>query len=293
MLATLCIFVEYIPGKSRPYALGGQKYAHHLTRTLNDFAAPPQDRENSAVKGKKLTYPSLPGKDSLFKTFGAYLPDSLVRRRVRILGNVANSLFKAEVPDKASSIVEERDLVSGKKLLELGYLNDVSYQDLVNFRLNGFTNWRFESVEPILSTHVADQAGGGEETIECADSPLRSGADWEELESSGLSAITVEVESLLEGRVDATLREFRKSYPEGSLVLRVADGNQLPISADPVEGALLSRHLIVAGEFGVAQTAHIFGFGNAQAATEGVQKVAEYPSEFGIWVYPFTPAHEL
>ncbi len=117
-----------------------QKAGHVLTLFANHLTAGPKDADALRSTGKNLHYPKIPAVADLFNSYGAWLPDTLVRRHAVLLGGVTNKLFDMDMPPSLGYILEERDFLTGRLQVEMAEVNDLSYQDLVDLRRRGMVD---------------------------------------------------------------------------------------------------------------------------------------------------------
>ena len=112
--------------------------------------------------GGELKYPDVPGRTDLFNTFGAYLPDKLVSRDIILQGNTVNLAIDADMPDKLTTIVTERDILRDRAVFENAVIEDVSQEEIVNLRRIGFKSFTLR-VRDQLQLHTNE---GSEEEHE-------------------------------------------------------------------------------------------------------------------------------
>ena len=214
-----------------------QKAGHTLSRLANRFLTSGPSQSSLKKKGEELKYPDVPGRTDLFNSFGAYLPDKLVSRDIILQGNTVNLAIDADMPDKLTTIVAERDILRDRAVFETAVIEDVSQDDIVNLRRIGFRSFKLR---------VRDQ-------IE-----FHADASTEEAQEAPIPPQT---------RVDESLQQ---RLLESSKMLRKHDGTvQLSVlyfpksvevvSIEAFEGLLQeARKIVSVGEFGYKSSAYIF-----------------------------------
>lgn len=108
-----------------------------LTRYANSFSADIAAQRTMTGAGKSLDFPKPADKAKLFQTFGAYLPDHLVERSMRIQGLVGKKVLALDLHDRFTFIASETDLLTGRSTLELGGADRISWNDIVEIRRQG------------------------------------------------------------------------------------------------------------------------------------------------------------
>lgn len=135
---------------------GNQKIGHVLTRFLNEFVASQSGRTAMRKAGSDHENPTVPGRENLSATFGAWLPDHLVKRTAVFRGDVSNKLMKlARYPD-VQAMLTERDLDTRRLHAEMGIAKNITWDDMVRLRTQGESTYELSTV--VLPT-LDDDAG--------------------------------------------------------------------------------------------------------------------------------------
>lgn len=136
---------------------GRQRTTAVLTRFANRFATSEAGRQKMAEEGSKLTNPDIAGRSELFTTYGAYLPDHLVRRTLLLSNNVTNKVVDLDLYQKVGCMLAEHDLHTGRLRLELGELPGITWKDLVTLRESGVVGARIEvAKKPAVDPEAAE-----------------------------------------------------------------------------------------------------------------------------------------
>lgn len=114
-----------------------QKFGHVLTRFLNTFGATELGRTEMRRLGSEHKNPEVPGRSDLFRSFGGYLPDSLVSRSVTFSSNVNTRVMLLGDYSRVDAVMTERDHVSGRLRAERAYVNQLTWDDMVKLRRHG------------------------------------------------------------------------------------------------------------------------------------------------------------
>ena len=114
-----------------------QRAAAVLTRYVNSFSADIEALRKMTDAGKALKFPNPADKNKLFQQFGAYLPDHLVLRSMRIQGLVGKKVLALDLHDRFAFIASETDLLTDKSTLELGGAEGIVWDDIVEVRRQG------------------------------------------------------------------------------------------------------------------------------------------------------------
>lgn len=120
--------------------------AAQLTNLASDFAASHNGRRQSAKTGKELGFPDPADRSKLFETFGAYLPDHLVRRSTTIHGLVGKKVLAVEGHDQLGLVLSDVDLLTGRTTAELGRMVDITWDDMVRIRRSGLLGFVYTAV---------------------------------------------------------------------------------------------------------------------------------------------------
>lgn len=224
----------------------GQKIGHVLTRYGNNLLSSRQQRNNMRSAGKAARYPASPPQGSLPERYAGFLPDKLVKRKVRLSRDLINAQFTADVPDRMTYVIEDRNLLTGRAHLEGAALEDVTLADLAAFRRAGLLGLQVTgSIRPPSNEDELDAAT----------------TDPTDVEELAENAIDASVSQAATSRVDAVIEEHLKKYPTGSvLVEHSADPYHEFVDEALLEGAKTARRIVAAGEFGATVCTRIYGY---------------------------------
>lgn len=228
----------------------GQKIGHQLTLLGNEFLSSPAERNALAQRGKALLFPKIPGAKDLFNSVGAFLPDHLVTRDIEFTGNVTNSLVLAEAPDRSIHILEDRDLIKGRAVFEVGTIEDATWDDFVRLRKAGLSNWQIKNLRR-LNSDVA--------VIDHFDAES-------DLEEEAISIANQHVFVALEKRLYTLQQQFHSAHPDGVLLLERSSSSLSEDIPEWLRSSVFARRIVSAGEFGIRSTVRAFGFDNLSAA---------------------------
>ena len=224
----------------------GQKIGHILTRYGNNLLSSRQQRNTMRAAGKAARYPSSASHESLPERYAGFLPDKLVKREVRLSRDLINAQFTADLPDRMTYVIEDRNLLTGRAHLEGAALEDVTLADLAAFRRAGLLGLQ---VTGTIQLPV---------TVDELDPSSTDPTDVEELAENAISATVSQAATM---RVDAVIEEHLKKYPTGSvLVEHAADPYHEFVDEALLEGAKTARRVVAAGEFGATVCARIYGY---------------------------------
>lgn len=221
-----------------------QKAGHTLSKRRNRFVLDKAARRRLAEQGAALKYArSLEGVN-FFAEYGGYLPDNLVRRKVMFTGDTVNKALKASLPSRTGAIVTERSLLDDKPIIEQGYLEDVSQEDLVKLRRSGLVN--FEVV-------AGATAGDRESSVD----PLQSSAD-----------------QLLTSRLRISAGAVRRKFPNCKLLIcvewgRTVTDEYLGLAVEPLD----YRRVVVAEQEGYRSGGLVIAFENWRDALEAYEMI--------------------
>lgn len=248
-----------------------QKAGHTLSKLANRFLTSEPALQKMAAEGSASPYPVVRGSGSLAREFSGYLPDHLVRRELVFRGNSVTKSRAADMPERVTSIVTDRDLISGKLLSEEGKIKDVRQADLVVLRDAGVTDFEVRG-----TVHPAEQSDSG---VGFIDEKL----------------VELEVEQRVEGLLLERLRYAAKRLSEqvGSLhYVVVSSRGESSACEDHLRacGATALRRIVATGEFGVSMVAYLVGFDSARAAIQTLNTLAVQKAADGVFLMNEEPA---
>ena len=166
----------------------------------------------------------------------------MVKRDIVFSGDTVNKSRVADTPHRVSTILTERDLLTGKALAEEGSIEDVTFEDFVTFRQLGVADFTVKS-------------------------HLRNDGEAKPPESDGNSitdegAIRSRVRDMVMKRIDVTVA--RINITEESrlhFVLVFFEDGLKGSEGDLVEGnPQVVRRVICTGQFGFNTTAYLLGY---------------------------------
>lgn len=114
-----------------------QRGAAQLTKLASTISASTEGRKSLADAGRTLPFPQAADRSALFETFGAYLPDHLVRRRTTVTSLVGKKVLALDAHDRLRVVLSDTDLLSGTTTSEIGVLEDFSWDDMAKARTLG------------------------------------------------------------------------------------------------------------------------------------------------------------
>ena len=237
-----------------------QRAAAILTRYANTFSANFNGLKVITEKGKALNFPAPADKLRLSETFGAYLPDHLVRRSATIQGLVGKKILAFDFHDRFDFIVAETDLLTDRSTLELGGVSGMTWDDIVAVRKSGFTGFTYTAkIGPEFGIDAASTKAGHFEAGE-------------------------DVTDIMNSRMVALLERARKSSP--SAVLVNIDGEYITLdSLQKVTGLVSAHHLSVNLEPVTRISRLLIGFSSETNARAFIEKDDIPPSSWSI-VFP-------
>lgn len=169
-----------------------QRAAAILTRYANTFSADFNGLKVITEKGKDLHYPSSADKRRLPQTFGAYLPDHLVRRETTVTGLVGKKVLALDLHDRFSFIVAEIDLLTDRSTLELGGVAGVTWDDIVAIRKSGFPGFEYSAEVGSVATVIPDESETAASAVGVMNSRLI--ALMQRARKSAASAVLLDIE---------------------------------------------------------------------------------------------------
>lgn len=234
-----------------------QRAAAILTRYANTFSADFNGLKVITEKGKSLRFPAPADKLRLSETFGAYLPDHLVRRGATVQGLVGKKVLALDLHDRFTFIVAETDLFTDRSTLELGGISGVTWDDMVAVRKSGFPGFTYTAA-------VGPQIG-----IDAAR------AEPGQFETNG------DATGIMNSRMVALLGRARKSSP--SAVLLNIEGEHLALdSLQKVTGLVSAHHLSVNVEPQTRVSRLLLGFSSEKNARDFIETDDVPPSAWSI-----------
>lgn len=214
-----------------------QKAGHTLSQLANRFLTSGPSQSSLKKLGGELKYPDVPGRTDIFNTFGAYLPDKLVSRDIILQGNTVNLAIDADMPDKLTTIVTERDILRDRAVFENAVIEDVSQEEIVNLRRIGFKSFTLR-VRDQLQLHTNEGLEG---------------------EHDAPAVTQARVDESLQQRILTSSRSLHTQDGNVQLsVLYFPDSVEM-VAIDAFEGLLQeARKIVSVGEFGYKSSAYIF-----------------------------------
>lgn len=233
-----------------------QKAGHTLSCLGNRFLATETGVKEMANKGKSLKYPQVPGRESLFENFGAYLPDHLVSRELVLRGDTINQAMKTNMPERLGAIVTERDLVNDRGLFEEAIIKDTTQEDFVRLRMKGFAR-----VEARPIRYLPDLIEGKPKNAR------------EELLSRAMQ------------RLNSSKWHVREQFPGcPQLILYFKEGIPELLANEMLAGTLAVRRTIAVDEFGLKCAFFLFAFEGVAEMLQAMRHLKKkVPSATGFY----------
>ena len=234
-----------------------QKAGHTLSKLANRFLTSSRGFEAMAELGRDLPYPKTPGSKPLSPLFAGYLPDHLVKRDIVFSGNTVTKSRVADTPHRVSTILTERDLLTGKAVVEEGSIEDVKFEDFVTFRQLGVADFTVKS-------HLWSESEG-----------KASEHDDNSITDEGV--IRSRVTDMVMNRIDVTVARIQIAE-ESKLhfVLVFFEDGLKGSENDLVEGdPQVVRRVICTGQFGVNTTAYLLGYSSLTLAIQAMDTLTE------------------
>ena len=224
----------------------GQKIGHILTRYGNNLLCSRRQRIDMSTAGKDAKYPAGVPQAELHDHFAGFLPDKLVRRDVRIVRDVTNGLFAADMPHKMAYVLEDRNLLNRRAHFEGATLEGITLADLAKVRQAGLTGLQVTGT--VITEDGAADIEGESETVG-------------DIEQQAEDAVDRAVADAASARVDLVIEEHLRKFPTGSvLVEHDADPYHELGDETLLENAKSARRVVAAGEFGARTTVRIYGY---------------------------------
>lgn len=234
-----------------------QKAGHTLSKLANRFLTSSRGFEAMAALGRDLPYPKTPGSKPLSPLFAGYLPDHLVERDIVFSGNTVTKSRVADTPHRVSTILTERDLLTGRAVVEEGSIEDVKFEDFVTFRQLGVENF-------IVKSRLRHRSEG--ET---------SGSDGSPIPDEG--NIRSRVRGIVLDRIDATVAKIQiAEKTKLHFVLVFFEDGLKGSESDFVEGdPQIARRIIGTGQFGYNTSVYLFGYSTMTRAIQALDSLTE------------------
>lgn len=248
-----------------------QKAGHTLSKLANRFLTSKSGLEKMAVRGKASTYPVVRGSGALAREFSGYLPDHLVCRELVFRGNSVTKSRAADMPERVTSIVTDRDLINGKLVFEEGMIKEVRQADLVALRNAGITDFEVRG-----ALHLTRP---GEDSADFVDE----------------RSVELEVEQRLEGLLLKRLKFATEQVSEqiDSLYFVVVSSHgESPVFEDHLRASAptVLRRIVATGEFGVGAGAYLMGFESARLAMQMLNTMSVQETTAGVFLMNQDPA---
>ncbi|MGW9405385.1 glycosyltransferase family 2 protein [Arthrobacter sp. NPDC055585] len=213
-----------------------QRAAAILTRYANTFTADFNGIKAITEKGKTLHFPNPADKQKLAQTFGAFLPDHLVRRTGTVQGLVGKKILALDLHDRFSYIIAETDLLTDRSTLEMGGVSRLNWDDIVAIRQSGFTGFSYNAEVGTVAEPDTENAETGDEQAK-----------------------------VMNTRINAILQDARKASP--SAVLVNVEGEHLSLSdLRDAAGLLSAHHFSINAEPDSRVSRLLIGFSNEDKA---------------------------
>ena len=234
-----------------------QKAGHTLSKLANRFLTSAQGFDSMATLGRDLPYPKTPGSNALSLMYSGYLPDHLVTRDIVFSGNTVNKSRVADTPDRVSTILTERDLLTGRAIVEEGTIEGVKFEDFVAFRQLGVGDFR-------VKTRLLK---GDEKKLP----KYEEGAVLDE------SAIRSRIQGMVLERINKTVAQIRRAQESKLYFVVVFFENGLKGSeSDLLQGDLqVVRRIIGTGQFGLNTTVYLLGYSSLSLAIHALDRLTE------------------
>lgn len=248
-----------------------QKAGHTLSKLANRFLTSECGRRKMAEVGRNYAYPTVRGSGSLSHEFSGYLPDHLVFRELVFRGNSVAKSREADMPERVTSIVTDRNLLDGKLVFEEGKISDLRQSELVELRTAGVTD--FEVRGTVLRN----------EPSEC-DADL-----------TGHRSVESEIEHRIHGLLLERLRNAADQLSEQLrqlhfvVVFASENSSRLEDHLFASKPSAL-RRIIATGEFGISSRAYLLGFKSARLAMLTLNNMLDLESSAEAFLMDEAPA---
>ena len=234
-----------------------QKAGHTLSKLANRFLTSSRGFEAMVALGRDLPYPKTPGSKPLSPLFAGYLPDHLVKRDIVFSGNTVTKSRVADSPHRVSTILTERDLLTGRAVVEEGSIEDVKFEDFVTFRQLGVDDF-------IVKSHLRHGSEG--EACENGDSIINDEG-----------TIRSRVRDTVLDRIDATIAKIQIARDTKlHFVLAFFEDGLKGSESDLLDGdPQVARRIIGTGQFGYNMTVYLVGYSSMTRAIQALDKLTE------------------
>ncbi|WP_422115720.1 glycosyltransferase family 2 protein [Brachybacterium sp. UNK5269] len=248
---------------------GRQRTTSVLTRFANRFSTSEPGRRKMVEAGSELTTPVIAEAKDLFKAFGAYLPDHLIKRTLVLANNVTNKVVDLDLYQKVGSVLSETDMHTGKLRLELGELPGITWKDLVTLRTSGIIGTRLEATKR-TPEEVEDARAAALTAIAVAAPDLQDGVDafYAEVPSGSVRA-----RELVFERLEYHAAVLRKKSPTSLWLVAPVDAlddDELAI----LRGAPRAYEIRASGDHGSRFGLQVFG---CDQSTDAIRLISQLP----------------
>lgn len=234
-----------------------QKAGHTLSKLANRFLTSSQGFESMAARGRELPYPKTPGSNALNSRYAGYLPDHLVTRDIVFSGNTVTKSRVPDAPHLVSTILTERDLLTGTAIVEEGTIEGVKFEDFVAFRQLGVGDF---TVKSHLQSGAEKKLSKHDENLIPDESTIRS-----------------RVQGLVTNRIDKTVTHIQRTQETKlHFVLVFFEDGLKGSESDLFEGDLqVVRRIVGTGQFGFNTTAYLLGYSSLSLAINALDRLTE------------------
>ena len=234
-----------------------QKAGHTLSKLANRFLTTSQGFKAMAALGRELPYPKTPGAKALSSMYSGYLPDHLVERDIVFSGNTVTKSRVADTPDRVSTILTERDLLSGKTVVEEGTIEGVKFEDFVTFRQLGVGDF---TVKAHLLSNVGSKSQQPNENSIPDEGSIRS-----------------RIRGLVSSRIDKTVSQIQRAQETKlHLVLVFFEDGLKGSECDLVHGSpQVARRIVGTGQFGFNTTVYLLGYSALPQAIDALDRLTD------------------
>ena len=233
-----------------------QKAGHTLSKLANRFLTTSQGVKAMAALGRELPYPKTPGAKALSSMYSGYLPDHLVERDIVFSGNTVTKSRVADTPHRVSTILTERDLLSGKAIVEEGTIEGVKFEDFVTFRQLGVGDFT-------VKTHLLSDGAKSEQPKE---NPIPDEG-----------SIRSRIRGLVLSRIDKTVSQIQRAQETKLHLVLVFFEDGLKGSESDLfqENPQVARRIVGTGQFGFNTTVYLLGYSALPQAIDALDRLTE------------------
>ena len=186
----------------------------------------------------------------------------------------------ADTPHRVSTILTERDLLTGKAVVEEGSIEDVKFEDFVTFRQLGVADF---TVKSQLRNDEEGKASESDDSSITDEGVIRS-----------------RVRDMVMNRIDATVARIQIAEESKLHFVLVLFEDGLKGSEDDlVEGdPQVVRRVICTGQFGFNTTAYVLGYSSLTLAIQAMDTLTERCDDADVLLmdedpHEFVPALRL